>query len=117
MLQITALTTEIYNTLKKIVGVKQRVFPLVATEGASLPFIVFERSNLYENPTKDGGDTGVDFTIKIVTATYFDGLNIADYVRDAMRHFESIYHIKPRLTGATEEYTTDGYLQTLSFSF
>lgn len=112
MIEIRDITQEIYNILKNEVD-GNRVFPLVATEGANLPFIVFERSTLYEQPTKDGGEMEIGFTVRIVTATYFDGLTLVDHIRYAMRHSE----LKPRLTGATEEYTTDGYVQTLSFTF
>ena len=112
MVDIRDITQDVYNILKGEVE-HENVFPLVAPEGTGLPFVVFERSNMYETPTKDGGELEIGFTIRIVTATYFEGLRLVDHIRYAMRHSE----LKPRLTGATEEYTTDGYVQTLSFTF
>lgn len=112
MIEIRDITQQVYNILKREVE-RENVFPIVAPEGTNLPFAVFERSTLYDTETKDGNGIEVGFTIRIVTATYFEGLRLVDHIRYAMRHSE----LKPRLTGATEEYTTDGYVQTLSFTF
>ena len=45
MVEILEVTKQIYSLLS---DVHKNVFPIVATEGANLPFIVFERSNAYE---------------------------------------------------------------------
>ena len=111
MIEITKLTERVYDVLREVT---KCVFPLVATEGCNLPFIVFERSNASETNTKDGASgLDVSFTVKIVSATYFEGLQIADDVRYNLHKMDE----QPYLTGASEEYTTDGYLQTLNFSF
>ena len=114
MIEIREITQDVYRALTQC---ERNVFPLVAPEGTGLPFVVFERSNMYETPTKDGGELEIGFTVRIVTATYFDGLTIVDHIRTEFRHFQSHYGYKPRLTGATEEYTTDGYVQSLTFTF
>lgn len=111
MIDITRLTERFYDVLKQVT---KNVFPLVATEGCNLPFIVFERSNMSETNTKDGASgLDVSFTVRIVSATYFEGLQIADELRYALHRMDE----QPYLTSASEEYTTDGYLQTLNFSF
>lgn len=110
MIGIAGLTEYFYNTLREVT---KNVFPLVATEGTSLPFIVFERSNMSETGTKDGAsELDVSFTVKIVSATYFEGVKLVDDVRYYLHKMEN----HPYLTGASEEYTTDGYVQTLNFS-
>lgn len=110
MVEIAELTKQLYTYLRQAYD---NVFPIVATEGASLPFIVFERSNAYDTGTKDGNQLEVAFNVRVVTATYFDGLTLVDKIRRRLRMCE----LKPTLTGASEEYTTDGYVQTLSFTF
>lgn len=109
MRYVREMTETVYNVLKQV---ETNTYPLVATEGTSLPFVVFERTGMYDQPTKDGGDTEFSFDVRIVTATYFDGLTLADNIRNELRH-----NLQARLTGASEEYTADGYLQTLNFSF
>ena len=109
MVEILEVTKQIYSLLS---DVHKNVFPIVATEGANLPFIVFERSNAYDVGTKDGNQLKLSFNIRVVTATYFDGLTLVDKIRSALRHSA----LKPTLTSATEEYTNDGYVQTISIS-
>ena len=109
MVEIAELTKQIYSTLTEVLN---NVFPIVATEGANLPFIVFDRSNAYDVGTKDGNQLELSFNIRIVTATYFEGLTLVDDIRRKLRKSE----LKPTLTSATEEYTNDGYVQTISIS-
>lgn len=109
MVDIAEVTEQLYSTLT---DVYKNVFPIVATEGANLPFIVFERSNAFDVGTKDGNQLELSFNIRVVTATYFDGLKLLDKIRYRLRRSE----LKPTLTSATEEYTNDGYVQTISIS-
>lgn len=114
MISVRTITQGIYNVLK---GVTDNVFPLVATEGTNTPFIVFERSNFNERNTKDGdSDLDVTFSIKVVTATYFEGLTLVDDIREDFHHLTTHYNMTPVLVSSGEEYTTDGYVQTLNFS-
>ena len=109
MVEIAEVTKEIYTMLADI---HKNVFPIVATEGTSLPFIVFDRSNAYDTGTKDGNQLELSYNIRIVTATYFDGLKLLDDIRRALRYSA----LKPTLTSASEEYTNDGFVQTISIS-
>lgn len=108
---LTAITEAIYTAIKtNVTALNNRVFPLVATEGTNLPFAVFERTG-YNRNTKDGGILEVTFEVRIVSNTYFEGLQIADTVIDTLERTP----YKATLTGSSEEYTNDGYLQTLTF--
>ena len=109
MVEIAEVTKQIYSTLTEV---HNNVFPIVATEGANLPFIVFDRSNAYDTGTKDGNQLELSYNIRIVTATYFEGLTLVDNIRRALRHSA----LKPTLTSASEEYTNDGFVQTISIS-
>ena len=109
MVEIAEVTKQLYRTLTEV---HNNVFPIVATEGASLPFIVFERSNAYDTGSKDGNQLEISYTIRIVTSTYFEGLTLVDDIRRRLRKSE----LKPTLTSATEEFTNDGYVQTISIS-
>lgn len=91
----------------------ENVYPLVATEGTKYPFIIYQRSNGYDTGTKDGNLTYINYEVRIVTSTYADGLLLADKLRYAIRHNEP----KGTLTGSSEDYTEDGYIQTLYFMF
>jgi len=119
MIRIADITTDICDTLKQIEEVGDRVFPIVANEGTKFPFIVFERSGIDVTATKDGfADIKATFNARIVSATYFDGLQILDTAIEQLETMQSkhgiTYHVA--LQGANEESTDDGYVQTIIFS-
>jgi hypothetical protein len=76
------LNIEIYNILKNdamlsaLVG--DRIFPLVAQNGTTTPFLIYNRSDVTSALTKDGRiDQSVQTTIDIVASTYMQGIEIA----------------------------------------
>ena len=101
---------DIYDCLKEILT---NVFPIVAEEGTQQPFIVYNRDNLNLQKCIDGTYQGdVSFTVNIVTNKYQEGLQIASQVIDKIfRKFNNT-----RLTGFSEQYSDNGYVQTLNFN-
>ena len=111
---LTDIATRIYNTIKSVQGLNDKVFPLVATTGTSYPFVTFERSRYSTEHTKDGYVDGeISYNINVVSGNYFGGLEIADAVLSAVLRMPE----KPDLTSATESYSDDCHVQTLTFSF
>lgn len=104
--------------LKDIIG--NRVFPIVASEGAQYPFIVYRRIGLSSSGCKDGyyEDT-VNFTITIISETYFEGINIAQLVRKTLERqritTETLTMTDCHITGVEEEYQSNAYIQTINF--
>lgn len=119
MIRIADITADICDTLKQIEAVGERVFPIVANEGTKYPFIVFERSGVDITATKDGfADIRATFNARIVSSTYFDGLQILDTAIEQLERMQSKRGITYRVTlqGASEESTDDGFVQTITFS-
>lgn len=119
MIKIADITADICDTLKQIEAVGGRVFPIVANEGTTYPFIVFERSGVGVTATKDGfADIQATFNARIVSATYFEGLQILDTAIERLERMQSKHGITYRVTlqGASEESTDDGFVQTITFS-
>jgi hypothetical protein len=101
--------------------VDKRVFPIVAEEGTQYPFLTYNRTSISSNRTKCGiyEDT-VNFSVNILTTDYLSGLDIGNLVRNAIEHYliSSIKYLEYRdiqLVGATEQFTNEGYVQTLNF--
>lgn len=119
MISIADITEDITTTLKSVSEVGNRVFPIVATEGTAYPFIVYERTGTSVRGTKDGyADLAVTFNVRIVSATYFEGLQILDKVVAKLERPESLHGIgyNIRLDGSNEEYTDNCFVQTLTFT-
>ena len=121
MIKIEHITADIRDTLNTIPEVSGRVFPLVAMtkEGVNYPFIVFERTSTTFDGTKDGfADVSVTFNARIVSATYFEGLQILDTAIEQLERMQSKHEITyhPRLLGTSEDFSENAYIQTVTFS-
>lgn len=101
--------------------VGNKIFPLVALNGTTYPFITYSRTNVYiENGSKDGwiGDT-VSFQIVVESNKYDESCEIAQLVRESFENHTlsndelTIYNI--HLTGITEMFGNDDFIQTLDF--
>jgi hypothetical protein len=113
----TALTGS--EDLNRIVD--KRVFPIVAEEGTQYPFLTYNRTSITSYRTKCGiyEDT-VNFSVNILTTDYLSGLDIGNLVRKSIeKHLNpSLRDLEYRdiqLVGGTEQFTNEGYVQTLNF--
>lgn len=123
----------IYNKLSTSNEINEilnnKIYPIVAIKrsnediGSLLPFIIYSRDGLIPRSTKDGiyEDT-VQFTIKIVTSNYTQGIDITTLVRNIFEGRKIIYDnitiSDTVLTNAYEEYNDNysAYVQSLRFT-
>lgn len=99
----------------------QNVFPLIADNKVKMPFIVYTKDNVTNiTSTKDGFSEDVlQFTIWIVSETYFTSLEIANEVRKTFEHKKlktDDYSVTDCImTSINESFEENAYLQILSF--
>lgn len=97
------------------------IYPIVAENGTTFPYIVYKRTNLSNTTfTKDGiCEDSCDYSITIVSDKYDEGVELAHEVRRIMEKpnlvSNDIAINNNRLMGANEEWANDAYLQTLNF--
>ena len=112
---------EIYSHLKEnksltdIVG--NKIYPIIVEKDTNYPFIVYKRSNVIPDYTKDyhfKDDVIVD--IICVSNHYVESVEIASLVRESLedKRIGDINSI--RLESADEDFVDDAYIQTLSFN-
>lgn len=108
------------SALTESVGTK--IYPLIAEQTTTYPFIVYNRDSITNKTyTKDGycEDT-VSFTVNCVSTDYSQGLDIANEVRKTLEKIRiddermTIYNC--RINSIDESYTDNAYVQTLSFN-
>lgn len=112
--------TKIYDILKndaKLGEMCKSIYPLVAEEDVKFPFILFSRTSVRPIDTKTciAGDN-VTFDIVIVSDKYKLGVNIAERVRQLFEKRRDSYFREVNMTGCTEGFGDNAYVQTLSFS-
>lgn len=106
---------EINRLLKEgnVLGVSEKIFPLVANPNTTFPFLVYRRIGYQPASTKDGWGEIVVMEINIATEKYQEGVDIADSVASILqgKQTEIIEHIQ--LTNVSEMYLENTYIQNL----
>lgn len=112
---------EIYSHLKEnksltdIVG--NKIYPIIVEKDTNYPFIVYKRSNVIPDYTKDYHFKDyVIVDIICVSNHYVESVEIASLVRESLedKRIGDINSI--RLESADEDFIDDAYIQTLSFN-
>ena len=97
--------------------VEKKIYPLVAEESVTYPFIIFTKESAYDNYTKDLllYDT-VEISVAVAAVNYFQTVAIAERVRQIIENYTDSYFNNILLDAVTEEFVEDTYIQHLKFS-
>lgn len=103
--------------LTKIVGTS--IYPIIVEKETNYPFIVYKRTNIIPDYTKDFHfKDSVLVDIICVSNDYSESVEIASIVRNLLEdksfRLQGIESIK--LDSADEDFTDDAYIQTISFN-
>ena len=100
--------------------VKNQVFPLIAEENTTFPFIVYRRNSIRKASTKDYvNDEIASVDVVVASDKYAQSVEIAERVRFVLERGEydgenfSVDNIT--LSNASEQYMQNTYIQTLTF--
>ena len=102
--------------------VGERLYPISTVKDTDFPFVVYDRSAIRTEYTKDGcaSDT-VTVTVYVLTENYSEGVAIAEKVRDSLEGVSKTYDNFAvddcSLTGADEAFNNNTFIQALTFNF
>lgn len=102
-------------------NVTKKVFP-VATDTAILPYILYRRASMEQNPTKVGYPGADTVVIEVIcyTEKYGEGVELAEAVRAALDNKQGekdgLVMRSCVLTDGEEGYDSDAYAQQLVFN-
>lgn len=107
------------DSLKSIVG--DKIFPIIADNNVTFPFVVFKRNSIQSAGSKDGiYDDVVEFSIAAASTSYFETLTIANVIRSVIEvphfHNSKIECDDILMTDIEEQFIDECYVQRLSFS-
>lgn len=103
------------SRLTTLVG--NKIYPIIVEKETSYPFIVYKRSNIIPDYTKDFHlKDNVIIDIICVSNDYANGIEIAEIVRDILEDKRTNDIQSIRLESADEDYIDDAFVQTLSFN-
>lgn len=109
----------IYTILQTSIDIDKKIYPLIADEGTTFPFIIYKRTGLTPESTKDNTNENVSVEINIASSNYSESVDLAIKVRKALEHKKGTYSdiaIEDIvIDDATEDYIEDTFIQTLTF--
>jgi hypothetical protein len=108
------------NDIREAVG--EKIFPIATKNEVEFPFIVYERDSVAPRYDKSGQSvTESSVNVYILAERYTECLDIAEKVIKALERVEASYEdyevIGATMTGASESYTSNTYVQQVTFNF
>lgn len=112
---------EIFSLLNKnealIQMVGNKIYPIVVEKETTFPFIVYKRSNVIPDYSKDYHfKDNVIVDIICVSNHYVDSVEIASLVRETLEDKQQGDIRSIKLESADEDFIDDAYIQTLTFN-
>ena len=110
--QILKINDELVN----IVG--DKIYPLVAESDTSYPFVVFKRTGITPESSKDWL-TMESVSVEIVCASdkYFQSVDMANLIREEMDGLRGGEILETKVDYITEDFIDDAYIQRIGFNF
>ena len=107
--------------IQKAIG-KNKIFPIATKNEVPFPFIVYERDNVTPRYDKSGASvTESSVNVYVVAEGYTESLDIAEMVIRALERKDATYDnfmvIGATMLGAGESYTSNTFVQQISFNF
>ncbi len=95
-----------------------QIFPIIAEENTTCPFVVYQRINTNFISSKDFIQKNDDMIeIKVVSDEYKEGVNLAEKICDEMLQQHNNLDIRQiQLNNASEEWNENKFIQTLTFT-
>lgn len=112
----------LHNDADVVARVENKIFPLVANESTTFPFIIYKRTGLESATSKDRFIFKETATVEVIVASdkYNESVEIANLVKEALEGKQGIYSdidiIDVRMTNTDENFIQDTFIQNLTFS-
>ena len=121
-LQIGKAVYNILSNSKDVVAkVNNKIYPLVAENETTFPFIIYKRTGIEQISSKDKFvfSEDVQVTIMIASDKYNESIELADLVKTALinkKNFKETDIQEISLYDADEDYIQDTFIQNLIFN-
>lgn len=123
MIQIGKAVYQILSNdtkVKEMVG--NNIYPLVANQGTTYPFIIYRRTGIEPVTSKDRFICSEVTSVDVIIASdrYDESIEVAELVKDALSGKSGIYSgikvIDINMISADEDYIEDTFIQNLTFN-
>lgn len=123
MIQIGKAVYQILSNDTKVKEmVENKIYPLIANQGTTYPFIVYKRTGIEPLTSKDKFICNEITSVDVIIASdrYDESIELAELVQDALNGKRGTYSginiIDINLISADEDYIEDTFIQNLTFN-
>ncbi len=99
-------------------NVKNKIYPLIADETTTFPFIIYRRNSISPESDKDQTNDSATFQIMIAANNYAESVDLAEKVRTALVHKSGTIQTIPvediTLVDGSEEFIDNTFVQNLT---
>lgn len=99
--------------------VKNKIYPLIADEGSTFPFIIYRRNSITPESDKDYTNDSAYIQIMIAANNYAESVDLAEKVRTSLIHKNGTIQTIPvediTLEDGSEEFIDNTFVQNLIF--
>lgn len=100
-------------------SIKNKIYPLIADETTTFPFIIYRRSSITPESDKDYSNDSAHIQIMIAANNYAESVELAEQVRTSLVHKKGIIQTIPvediSLVDGSEEFIDNTFVQNLIF--
>ena len=100
-------------------SIKNKIYPLIADETTTFPFIVYRRSSIIPESDKDYSNDSAHIQIMIAANNYAESVELAEQVRTSLVHKKGIIQTIPvediSLVDGSEEFIDNTFVQNFIF--
>lgn len=104
----------ILSSAKVAKAVETKVFPLIANNGTTFPFIVYRRNGYSPTSDKDTLTESVYIEMAIVCNNYEQSVSIANDVADVLICYSSDTVEEIKVTNISEDFISDSFVQKVN---
>lgn len=123
MIQIGKAVYQILSNDTKVTEmVGNKIYPLIANQGTTYPFIIYRRTGIEPVTSKDRFICSEVTSVDVIIASdrYDESIEVAELVKDALSGKSGIYSgikvIDINMISADEDYIEDTFIQNLTFN-
>lgn len=113
-----AIKTLLVSGLGKT-NIKNKIYPLIADETTTFPFIIYRRSSITPESDKDYSNDSANIQIMIAANNYAESVELAEKVRTSLVHKKGTIQTIPvediTLVDGSEEFIDNTFVQNLIF--
>lgn len=93
-----------------------KMFPLIAPEKTTFPFVIYQRSSTYGEYNKDFlTDYIVNIDVIVFSSKYADVIELAGLINNCIQKNWNTTRTKPHLVGSADNFDYDTYYTVLSY--